>query len=235
MRISKLACFLVILLLATLAAEAAAPVDIEVRTLKKSGKGWSVEMKYPQMTGRAPRQWVRQFNRHIVRYVNQTVAAFQKEVQEAGGPGSGETDWQIWQETEVPLRTDAYVSVVMKGGQYTGGAHPNPFVETVLYDVARARVLRLGDLFRKDSGWLQKLSDIAVAQLRKKLTVVEPGWIENGAAPTAQNYQFFYLSGQRLVILFPPYQVAPYAEGYIEVSIPFQRLRGIAVKNGPIR
>lgn len=59
-------------------------------------------------------------------------------------------------------------------------------------------------------------------------------WAEAGMAPKATNYGVFYLDGKNLVVVFPPYQIAPYSSGSIEVKIPVRSLQAIATPDGPL-
>ena len=52
--------------------------------------------------------------------------------------------------------------------------------------------------------------------------------LESGTKPDILNFDLFALSREGLIIYFPPYQVAPYSEGYLTVTIPLERLRPFA-------
>ena len=52
-------------------------------------------------------------------------------------------------------------------------------------------------------------------------------YIRQGVTPEALNFQSYAIEGDALVLIFPPYQVAPYAAGTQEVSIPLSQLKEI--------
>jgi uncharacterized protein YecT (DUF1311 family) len=52
-------------------------------------------------------------------------------------------------------------------------------------------------------------------------------WLRTGAGPDWDNFKDFLLLPDRLVIRFPPYQVAAYAAGAQEVSLPLSELQGL--------
>jgi hypothetical protein len=120
--------------------------------------------------------------------------------------------------------------------QDTGGAHPNGFFKTFVFD-SSGRAILLGDLFVSTStnsraDWINQLSGAASVQVRNELgrrMEQEPGdaFFDEGTAPKEENFQDFIIDGNDLVILFPPYQVAAYAAGTFEARIPFETLKGI--------
>lgn len=113
----------------------------------------------------------------------------------------------------------------------TGGAHPNGFFRTFIFD-ATGQLLELSDLFRNGSPYLEKLSEISLAQVRAEVSErlgEDAGEVlfEEGMRPTAENFANAVLDNDALVILFPPYQVAPYAAGTFTVRIPFKDIENI--------
>lgn len=60
------------------------------------------------------------------------------------------------------------------------------------------------------------------------------GWAETGRAPKTENDDVFSLDGKNLVVVFPPYQIAPYSSGTIEAKIPVQALTATTAPEGPL-
>jgi hypothetical protein len=115
----------------------------------------------------------------------------------------------------------------------TLGAHPNGFYSTYVFD-QNGKPLTLGDLFLPDSKYLDRLSGLAyaevLAQLKDKAGDVTPEMADEvrvGTAPTPETLQFFYLQDDTLHLLFPPYQVAAYAAGSFDATIPLSEISDI--------
>jgi hypothetical protein len=114
----------------------------------------------------------------------------------------------------------------------TFGAHPNTFFRAFTFDTKTGEELDLGDIFAPGVNYLSLLS----TQSRKllpatiaaregiKVSAVDTAYIARGTTPDADNFQTWYLEGSNLFIVFPPYQVAPYAAGEQTVSIPLSQL-----------
>lgn len=127
-----------------------------------------------------------------------------------------------------------YISYVFNIYEDTGGAHPNSYNATISFD-KNGNEVKLPDLFKSDSRYLDRLSDISYKSIVKDATLRfesaldddQKDWIRMGTAPTPEALQFFYLDGDNLVLIFPPYQVAAYVAGTFEVHIPLSTLSDI--------
>lgn len=115
--------------------------------------------------------------------------------------------------------------------QDTLGAHPNAYYDTFTFD-KQGNNLALADLFTPGSRYLDALSVPAykdvVAQLTAR-TGAAPGpdeldTVRLGTEPSPEALQFYYISGNDLHLIFPPYQVAAYAAGVFDVMIPLASL-----------
>jgi len=111
----------------------------------------------------------------------------------------------------------------------TLGAHPNTYFRTFTFDTAAGQGLHLDDLFVADSRYLEKLSNISRVEIpsiiRTKTTITpDTQYIERGTTADADNFQSWYIDGTNLVLVFPPYQVGPYALGTVMVPIQLSRL-----------
>ncbi len=126
------------------------------------------------------------------------------------------------------VRSDATVSYAYIIHLDTLGAHPNTFYRTFTFDLATGEELKIEDLFVSRSGYLARLSAIAEFELSKSLgEFANLEYIRQGVAQDPINFQSYVLDGDALVLIFPPYQVAPYAAGTQSVSIPRAQLAEI--------
>lgn len=113
----------------------------------------------------------------------------------------------------------------------TGGAHPNRYFKTFVFD-KDGNDLTLADFFTPGSNYLDQLSTAATTQITAQLTDrlgadATSTIFADGLAPTENNFSNFVIDGTNLVILIPPYQVAAYAAGTFQVSVPLSQLASI--------
>ncbi len=109
----------------------------------------------------------------------------------------------------------------------TMGAHPNAYYRTFTFDKQTGKELLIADLFT-DETYLAVLSEKSRAILKPHIAEVsaipeaelDTEYLESGTTPDAPNFQYFYLEGDALVIIFPPYQVGPWVLGMQEARIP---------------
>ncbi|HVW82381.1 MAG TPA: RsiV family protein [Candidatus Paceibacterota bacterium] len=117
----------------------------------------------------------------------------------------------------------------------TLGAHGNGTYLTYTFDAKTGAPLSLSDLFTISTNYVGFLSAYARANLPAVIAAhegvspdeVDSQMLDEGTAPDAANFQWFYLANGDLVLLFPPYAVAPYAAGTIELDIPLSQVTGL--------
>lgn len=110
---------------------------------------------------------------------------------------------------------------------YTGGAHYTRDDTSLYYDNKTKEFVDLKYFF-KDEESFKKISSIAyyyVLKLEDK--TFDELWVKRGTDPTIDNYKHFNFKEEGLEILFPPYQVASWADGEIKITIPYEEINNI--------
>ncbi|MFA6503757.1 MAG: DUF3298 and DUF4163 domain-containing protein [Patescibacteria group bacterium] len=195
----------------------------ETKSIKEEAKDHSVDVKYPVMFGgdAAVRGVI---NGAINTYISTTTQTFARLLKTEGkaspGPFVLQGNYSIYNVSS------NVVSIVFNGYEYTGGAHGISIFETFVFDTTTGNRLSFDDIFKSDSGYLKIVSDYGIAELSKKPDMDVEG-LKSGAAPDLKNYQYYYLNQDGLVIIFPEYQVAPYAAGPQVVTVPYASLKDI--------
>lgn len=105
---------------------------------------------------------------------------------------------------------------------YTGGAHGNYGSSFNNYDIAQQKVLKLADLLT-DTVILQPLIEKYFRQ-QQGLKINEPlsKVLFDDEIKLNNN---FYINGQGFTFLYNPYEIASYAQGQIEVFVPYSALK----------
>ena len=170
------------------------------------------------------------FNRRLRTIVDPLVAGFKREVaelrrDEAGRRGevpssSFEIDYLIVHATPELL------SLQLSIYSYTGGAHPSAQTRSLNWDLRRERELLLADLFVPGTAHGRIIADYCRRELAR-LDPGDPDWLARGAAFNEENYQRWNPTRAGLRITFDQYQVAAYAQGAFEVTVPWGRLKTI--------
>jgi len=112
----------------------------------------------------------------------------------------------------------------------TLGAHPTTYFRTFTFNTQTGESLTLGDLFVPTSNYLAILS----AEARNKLPATiasmagsssDTAAIQSGTTPDADNFQNWFIEGDSLVLIFPPYQVAAYSLGAVTLHLPLSAFK----------
>lgn len=151
-----------------------------------------------------------------------------------------EMKWSFDRNYRLRVAASPYVSVLTDTGTFTGGAHGNSLLETLLWDTITDRRAEMETLFRETQKGgpaataLAKLVHDALVEEKKKRDVPideeTERWLEPikadfstlGAPSLAPSNAAGRASG--ITFHFSPYGVGPYAEGSYTAFVPFSSL-----------
>lgn len=121
---------------------------------------------------------------------------------------------------------DHYVCVRADGYEYTGGAHGTPFRQYFVFDRETGARLSLSDVVENPVEELQAKVGAAFRELAEKTNFAfeSPEDLEHTVADGVSYESPFYLSETGVVFYYAPYEIASYAEGFPEVTIPYSEL-----------
>ena len=219
-------------------------VDLVAKQIKENNKklNYSIDVQYPQLTG-GNNPNLEKFNQAARAAVTRKVAGFKKDTAPEANENTEETrpadsmgsDLTI--SYTVALAQDDLVSIDFEVGSYfQGAAHPNSYSDTLNFDLKNGKVLRLADLFKPGTKYLQAIANYCIADLKKQSS--EKGLmaeeIEKGAAAKADNYLGWTITKRGLGIRFDAYQVGPYAAGPQFVLVPYLDLKDLINPDGPV-
>jgi uncharacterized protein DUF3298/peptidoglycan-N-acetylmuramic acid deacetylase PdaC-like protein len=219
-------------------------VDLVSKQIKENNKklNYTIDVQYPQLTG-SNNPNLEKFNQAARAAVARKVAGFKKDTAPEGNENTEETrpadsmgsDLTI--SYTVALAQDDLVSIDFEVGSYfQGAAHPNSYSDTLNFDLKNGKVLKLADLFKPGTKYLQAIANYCIADLKKQSS--EKGLmaeeIEKGAAAKADNYLGWTITKRGLGIGFDPYQVGPYAAGPQFVLVPYSDLKDLINPDGPV-
>ncbi|HRH43680.1 MAG TPA: DUF3298 and DUF4163 domain-containing protein [Pyrinomonadaceae bacterium] len=198
-----------------IALEMSGDVYFQNQTIKEKTNGNDISISYPQFVGGNFTALNLALKNIALQYQNE----FKK-----GKPEKGEENY-LESGYTIEFANDNIVSVQFGQESFSGGAHPNHSSQTLNFDLKNNKPIKLADLFKPNSKYLQKLSQLSKEGLGDNLQ------FEEGIAPVAKNFSDFLITKKGLLILFDEYQVAPYAAGPQEVLISYADLKEFLIKN----
>lgn len=121
---------------------------------------------------------------------------------------------------------DLLVSIQADGYEYSGGAHGTPFRNHFILNRKTGKQLKLSDIVNNPIEELQSKVGTAFRQLAEKTNFAfeSPEDLEHTVSDSISYDSDFYLTPEGIVFYYSPYAIAPYAEGFPEVTIPYNDL-----------
>lgn len=119
---------------------------------------------------------------------------------------------------------ESYISYIFYIEYYTGGAHPNHEIYTVVYDKSQNKIIDINDLIKINPNTLNIFSSISRKNLLQNKNIVDTSMMIDGTVPNIENFSNFVFSKDGIIIFFNYYQVAPYSSGQFEVIIPYEEI-----------
>jgi uncharacterized protein YecT (DUF1311 family) len=209
----------VLMLVLCFAGEAVAAAPVQKRQIKETRAAYTLDVSYP----RTGHQTVDATLEAWARGVARDFLEMAKEATVEPAPWSGELSYEI-------VRNDRVMIVVaFTWYTYMGGAHPNSTFDTFNFLLPEGERVEIAELFTPKG--IQRISDMSIARLKRTLTgpdgMSDIDWLRRGAGPNARNFAAFELLPRALHIRFDAYQVAAYAAGPQEVTIPLSQLKDV--------
>ncbi|MCD4785512.1 MAG: DUF3298 and DUF4163 domain-containing protein [Candidatus Eremiobacteraeota bacterium] len=212
----------------------AASIKTEKKVFKEKGDQYSIKAEYPRLVNYKNKKSQEKFNAGIKKYIDNQAKGFKEDYKKAkASTPKLRLPWNLDIAYEIKYQKNDIICVIMRGGEFTGGAHPNPLFYTLTFDLKSGEKVELKDLFKPKSKYLARISKYCIAQLIKTKHTDEK-WIRDGAKAEAKNYKCFILTDKGILILFPPYQVDCYAAGVRKVLVPYKKLNEILDPKGPV-
>lgn len=223
------------------AIEFTSAVEIVTRQIKENNEKlkYEIDVEYPQLSGTIEPGFEK-FNQYVKGQVTKQVSEFRKAMAEAPADDLDiESGSDISIGYLVGIARDDVISVhLATGSYYRGAAHPNTSSQSVNFDLKNGRPLRLADLFKPGSKYLQTISAFCIGDLKKQSkandNILDDSSIESGASPDAKNYRSWTITKKGLGINFDAYQVGAYVAGPQYVLVPYQALKDVIRPDGPV-
>ena len=107
----------------------------------------------------------------------------------------------------------------------SGSVHGLSHLETLNFNIENGEEVLLNQLFRSDTGYLEKISQLIRSELELIRGDELDDWALRGTEPLEENFDQFYINGDLITFIFDAYEIAAYAMGRITVDIPLSELK----------
>ena len=202
-------------------AASAAGLPLSKKTIAFKDKDVDISISYPQTGNKV-------IDAVLTDYAKKSMAEFR-----TYQPDFADNEHQYMLETTYEIvRNDGHMlAVVFTIYADTGGAHPNSDYKTFNFLLPDGALVLLPEIVDGPRG-IARVSQLAIAKLLHDIgsgpdALSDKDTITSGAGPLAENFRNYVWLPDALRIYFPPYQVAAYAAGPQQVTIPLSALRDV--------
>ena len=159
-------------------------------------------------------------------FVDEQISQFTDDTSWAADMKNAEAQSLTLDITYTTTQASTVETYVFSVNSYTGGAHGMQFRKTFAFN-KQGQLLTISNLFKNGFDGLPIFAKLVQAELLKRPTA-QVSWVTDGAGPKEENYALFVVSDTGVKVLFDQYQVAPYSDGAIDITIPATAFKSIA-------
>jgi hypothetical protein len=127
--------------------------------------------------------------------------------------------------SKVTFFGERYISILFNDNIFLSGAHPYGFLRTLNFDMKTGKVLKLSDLFSKDTDYITELSTIV-----KKDALSDVGQNFMDFKHIKSNQDFVFAANDTLILFFQEYEYTAYAAGRPKIYVDIEDLKGFKLK-----
>lgn len=118
---------------------------------------------------------------------------------------------------------------------FLGGAHPNSNLTYLNFERENGRLVFIPDIF--SPGFEEKLNQAVDSEFRKSRNISPEDGLTDKAGLFNNKISYnnnFAVLREGIRFYYNPYEIAPYAAGPIEVTVPYEIIKDIIPENSPI-
>ncbi|MEK7228197.1 MAG: RsiV family protein [Patescibacteria group bacterium] len=193
--------------------------EIDKVTIAEQNEHYTINAVYPKTNSEAA-------NTYFKSYVEDEIAQFKDDtswVNDVESASDGSLSLDITYQSVPSALVQNYIFSVTS---YTGGAHGLQVRKTFSFN-KEGQLLTVLNLFNNSLDGLGTFAKLVQKELLKR-EGAQADWITDGASAKEDNYSSFVITDTGVTILFDPYQIAPYSDGAIDISIPSSAFSSIA-------
>lgn len=193
--------------------------EIDQITIHEQNNNYTIDAVYPKTNSEV-------ITLYFKNYVEGEISQFKDDTSWVGDVESAASESLSLDIKYQSVPSALVQNYIFSEAAYTGGAHGLQVRRTFSFN-KEGQLLTVSNLFSNGLDGLGAFSKLVQKELMKR-EGAQADWIADGAGAKPENYQSFVITDAGVTILFDPYQVAPYSDGAIDISIPASSFSSIA-------
>ncbi len=194
------------------------------KTFIDADAGYRVDVHYPNVAILSHPDLAQEANAVLERFVQDVIESFKEDVRDTPQhEDQPESDLAMrWQAL---LVSPVFLSLRFDYSTYlSGAAHPSTETRIVNYHLEQRRLYNTEDIFSSSTQALPLLASLSIPALKeilvKDIEITSSDQFINGTQPFYENYRVVGVTKKGILVIFNPYQIAPYARGTIQAELP---------------
>ena len=149
-----------------------------------------------------------------------------------GNPPMPGFDWQYSEKVILISPMNRGIVIERTKETYTGGAHSMRIRQYFVIDLESLKLLKIDDFFSDYRG--ERMRSLIYEKLRKYSSLEENQPLSEGIYfdDEPELTSNFYVKKEGLVLHWDPYEIAPYSEGTIQITLPWKDIRRLMLHSG---
>ncbi|MBS1808220.1 MAG: DUF3298 domain-containing protein [Acidobacteria bacterium] len=223
------------------------PVQIKKGDIDNSKDDYELRIEYPQLK-HATTHHEKRFNQYVKALVAKEIRGFEAFCRQAKRERKKKPSFHLGLTYTTEIASNKRLCLDLRWESYTGYLNSDWYTTTINFDLEKGRELKLADLFKPKSNYLETLSKVGLNILRKTCVncdcaggkrpgqplaegfenPVEIGMhktLQEAVAPKMANFVLWGLTSKGIAITFDEYEIAPGCAGIISIILPFEELK----------
>lgn len=197
-------------------------LEVEVHEIEEE-KNYTLKIDYPEIENK-------NINDKVTKHIQQHKDEFLKMAEELDQVTETKLDLSITYTLEDLFN---YKALHLTIYSFTGGSHYNKEIKSYYFNKENGEEVNITNFLEQNAS-LEDLSNLAyyytLDYYKQANKEYDEEWIKEGTSAKNENFSHFDITEDGLKLLFPHYQVGPYSDGEIEITIPEEKLKGIIKK-----
>ncbi len=138
-------------------------------------------------------------------------------------------NYELTKSSKILYNKNNILIIEIESYVYAGGAHGLENMQYLHFDMNTGELFGLEQIFGADSK--QKIASLIVEKSEEMKKDENSVLFEDAKAELNEN---FYFDKEKFCFVYNPYEIGPYAAGYITIEIPIEKLQSLILKEGPL-